>query len=85
MRRLGSLQERAEPSLKDSGLGDKAFKAADAAWKALASIDDALVEIPRYDPPHPHAQDLEKLSKAVREAMMKLEDLRALAARSPLQ
>lgn len=97
MRRLAGIQERAgdarvtasplrpSPGRKDSGIGDKAFRAADAAWKALAGIDDALVEIPRHDPPHPHADSLEKMGKAVREAMMKLEDLREIAARSPLQ
>jgi hypothetical protein len=76
---------RLSPERKGSGLGDKAFRAAHAAWESLAKIEDALVKTPRYDPPHLHAQDVEKLNRAVREAMMKLEDLREIAARSSLQ
>lgn len=97
MRRLTSLAERAgdarviasplrlPPERKDAGIGDKTFRAAHAAWEMLAKIEDVLVEIPRHDPPHPHAEDLKKLNDAVRTAMMSLENLRAIAARSPLR
>lgn len=85
MRRLTSLQERATGTVSGAGLGNKTFHTADAAWESLAKIDDALTEIPRHDPPHPHAEDVKSLNKAVRKAMMALEDLRAVAARSPLQ
>jgi len=96
VRRLSGIQERAgsfvtaaplrlPPERKDAGLGDKAFRAAHAAWESLAKIDDALVGIPRHDPPHPQADVVERLNKAVRKAMMALEDLREIAARSPLQ
>lgn len=87
MRRLSNLQERV-PTLRaapGAGLAGKAFEVADDSWKMLGDVEDALVKIPRHDPPHPHAEGLERLNKVVREAMMALEKLREISARSVIQ